>query len=223
MRRFLLGDHSGAIADFTRAVALMPASPVPFNGRGKAQLALKRPAGALRDFSRAIALSGRRSGLRQPRCGAGGAAPLYRRDQRLQLGDQFRHGDGGGVSWPRGGLHFIEQAGEGICRFGHGERTRPVARGGSGRTDRITPESTKPSPAADGPCRGADRLGDGTRVFHESPMRGIPPSKIRFCFAPATRSRSEMPNRGPADGMEVPATQMTSKRPSRPRPQPPNP
>jgi tetratricopeptide (TPR) repeat protein len=37
----------------------MPANAVPFNGRGKAQLALKRPAGAIRDFSRAIVLSSR--------------------------------------------------------------------------------------------------------------------------------------------------------------------
>ena len=37
----------------------MPDNAVPFNGRGKAQLALKRPAGAIRDFSRAITLSAR--------------------------------------------------------------------------------------------------------------------------------------------------------------------
>jgi tetratricopeptide (TPR) repeat protein len=38
---------------------LMPSNAVPFNGRGKAQLALKRPAGAMRDFSRAIVLNPR--------------------------------------------------------------------------------------------------------------------------------------------------------------------
>ena len=43
--------HQGRDADAGEAA--------PFNGRGKAQLALKRPAAAIRDFSRAIVLSNR--------------------------------------------------------------------------------------------------------------------------------------------------------------------
>ncbi len=46
------GDFAEAIADFSTAIDLMPFNAVPFNGRGKAALALGRPAGAMRDFSR---------------------------------------------------------------------------------------------------------------------------------------------------------------------------
>jgi hypothetical protein len=53
----LLRDHAEALADFSTAIDLMPLNAVPFNGRGKAALALGRPAGAIRDFSRAIELN----------------------------------------------------------------------------------------------------------------------------------------------------------------------
>jgi tetratricopeptide (TPR) repeat protein len=164
--RFFLGDHSGAIADFTRAVALMPASPVPFNGRGKAQLALKRPAGALRDFSRAIALSGRYGQAYANRAAA--LVALHRftdaiNDYTLAINfgtetaEVYLGRAAAYTSLNKPGKAFADLA---MAR----ERDLSLAAAAAEQTG-STQESTEQSPTADGPCRAADRLGDGTRDF----------------------------------------------------------
>jgi tetratricopeptide (TPR) repeat protein len=49
-----LGQTEQAIADFSRAISLVPANPAALTGRGRAHLGAWRPAAAIRDFSRAV-------------------------------------------------------------------------------------------------------------------------------------------------------------------------
>jgi tetratricopeptide (TPR) repeat protein len=59
-----------AIADYTRAIALVPTSPAALTGRGRAHLSADRPRAAIRDFTRASTLDARFSAAYRSRAEA---------------------------------------------------------------------------------------------------------------------------------------------------------
>ena len=55
--KFAVKDYEGAIADYTKAISLNPASATAYNNRGNSKFALKDYEGAITDFTKAISLN----------------------------------------------------------------------------------------------------------------------------------------------------------------------
>ena len=179
--RFLLGDHAAAIADYTKAVALMPGNAVPFNGRGKAQLALKRPAGALRDFSRAIVLNARYGQAYANRAEALMSLRRYT-DAVDDYSSAIEYGiETAEVYLGRAAAYTsLNKPRKGYADLARArERDAALAPAAAEQTGSL-PESAKTSSAAENPCEGADRLGDGSPSFaHIADARHpVPPNSL---------------------------------------------
>ena len=65
--RVSLGDHSGALEDFTKAVTLQPGSVKALINRGFVKIIMGDPNGALADCNRALEFA---ADIREGRCGA---------------------------------------------------------------------------------------------------------------------------------------------------------
>ena len=172
----------------------MPGNAVPFNGRGKGQLALERPASAMRDFSRAIVLNARR--MAEAYANRAEALMALRRYtdavNDYSSAHRVRHGDGCRLSSAGAAAYTsLNKPWKGYADLDRGERTRRGLGAGGGRTDRFAPRK---APRLH-PLRIV--LDEGNRPILATGRRSLAqvaddspflPRRTRSCFAPATRS-----------------------------------
>ena len=204
--RFLLGDHAAAIADYTKAVALMPGNAVPFNGRGKVQLALKRPAGALRDFSRAIVLNARYGQAYANRAEALMALRRYT-DAVDDYSSAIEFGAATAQTYLGRAAAYtsLNKPWKGYADLARArERDAALAPAAAEQT-RSLPASAKTSSAAESPCEGTDRLGDGSLSFARvaDTRHPAPPNSLLLRASNEVSIGNAEPE-DPADGDGVP-------------------
>jgi tetratricopeptide (TPR) repeat protein len=203
---FLLGDHAAAVADYAKAIALMPGNAVPFNGRGKAQLALKRPAGAMRDFSRAIVLNARYGQAYANRAEALMALRRYT-DAVNDYSSAIEYGiETAKVYLGRAAAYTsLNKPWKGYADLAKARERDPALAPAAAEQTGSLPESAKASSAAESPCEGTDRLGDGSPSFaHVAYARHpAPPNSLLLRASNEVLIGNAEPE-DPADGDGVP-------------------